>query len=95
MTDHPDRVIEDGDLVVLDFGPVFGEWEADYGRTYLVGEDPVKARLIADVEAAFARGKGSGVGRAGHARPVRCRRLCSSGLRVNTDGSSVHRRPDI
>jgi Xaa-Pro aminopeptidase len=52
-----DRVLEDGDLVVLDFGPVFGEWEADYGRTYLVGEDPVKARLIADVEAAFARGK--------------------------------------
>jgi Xaa-Pro aminopeptidase len=52
-----DRILEDGDLVVLDFGPVFGEWEADYGRTYLVGEDPVKARLIADVEAAFARGK--------------------------------------
>jgi len=52
-----DRILEDGDLVVLDFGPVFGEWEADYGRTYLVGADPLKQRLIADVEAAFRRGK--------------------------------------
>jgi Xaa-Pro aminopeptidase len=52
-----DRALLDGDLVVLDFGPVFGEWEADYGRTYLVGEDPEKAQLVLDVEAAFARGK--------------------------------------
>jgi Xaa-Pro dipeptidase len=52
-----DRTLQDGDLVVLDFGPVFGEWEADYGRTYLVGDDPLKKRLIADVEAAFQRGK--------------------------------------
>jgi Xaa-Pro dipeptidase len=52
-----DRTLQDGDLVVLDFGPVFGEWEADYGRTYLIGEDPLKQRLIADVEAAFRRGK--------------------------------------
>lgn len=52
-----DRQIEDGDLVVLDFGPVFGEWEADYGRTYLVGTDSKKARLVADTDAALARGR--------------------------------------
>ena len=52
-----DRVLEDGDLVVLDFGPVFGEWEADYGRTYLIGTDPGKQQLVRDVEEAFAAGK--------------------------------------
>jgi Xaa-Pro aminopeptidase len=52
-----DRVIEAGDLVILDFGPVFDGWEADYGRTYLVGDDPLKAKLIRDVSDAFARGK--------------------------------------
>ena len=40
-----------------DFGPVFETWEADFGRTYVVGSDPAKRRLVADIEAAFARGK--------------------------------------
>jgi methionine aminopeptidase len=52
-----DRLIEDGDLVVLDFGPVFGEWEADYGKTYLVGHDPVKAELIRQTEDALRLGR--------------------------------------
>jgi len=34
------RVITDNDIVFLDFGPVFDNWEADYGRTYVVGDDP-------------------------------------------------------
>src|SRR5581483_8110067 len=45
------------DVVYLDFGPLFEEWEADFGRTYVLGSDPVKHRLVADIEAAFARGK--------------------------------------
>jgi Xaa-Pro aminopeptidase len=53
----PDRRACDGDLVVLDFGPVFGEWEADYGRTYLIGEDAEKSRLVADVDRALADGR--------------------------------------
>jgi Xaa-Pro aminopeptidase len=41
----PDRVIGHDDIVFLDFGPVFEEWEADFGRTFVLGDDPVKARL--------------------------------------------------
>ena len=56
--DEPaDRRITDDDIVYLDFGPVFGEWEADFGRTYVVGSDPVKQRLVADLSIAFERGK--------------------------------------
>jgi Xaa-Pro dipeptidase len=40
--DEPaDRRITGDDIVYLDFGPVFEEWEADFGRTYVVGSDPV------------------------------------------------------
>ena len=48
--DEPaDRRIAADDVVYLDFGPVFEAWEADYGRTYVVGSDPVKRRLVADI----------------------------------------------
>jgi Xaa-Pro dipeptidase len=52
-----DRRIGDDDIVYLDFGPVFDDWEADFGRTYVVGSDPDKHRLVADLARAFARGK--------------------------------------
>jgi Xaa-Pro dipeptidase len=52
-----DRRILDDDIVYLDFGPVFDEWEADFGRTYVVGSDSSKHRLVCDIEAAFQRGK--------------------------------------
>ena len=29
----PDRVIQNDDIVFLDFGPIFNGWEADLGRT--------------------------------------------------------------
>jgi len=41
----PDRLITDDDIVFLDFGPVLEEWEADYGRTFVFGDDPVKHAL--------------------------------------------------
>ena len=44
-------------VVYLDFGPLFEEWEADYGRTYVLGNDPLKHKLVADIETAFKRGK--------------------------------------
>src|ERR1700754_1199091 len=53
----PDRVITDDDIVFLDFGPIFAEWEADFGRTYVLGADPVKPRLQADLEPIFVAGK--------------------------------------
>ena len=55
--DPPDRVIEDDDIVFTDFGPVFPEWEADLGRTYVLGDDPHKLRLRDDVGRAFTLGK--------------------------------------
>ncbi len=55
--DPPDRPIADDDIVYLDFGPVFEEWEADFGRTYVVGSDPIKHRLAGDLAVAFRQGK--------------------------------------
>jgi Xaa-Pro aminopeptidase len=52
-----DLTVREDDVVFLDLGPVFEEWEADFGRTYVVGNDPLKIKLRRDIEAAFAKGK--------------------------------------
>lgn len=52
-----DRRIEADDVVFLDLGPVFESWEADFGRTYALGSDPLKHRLVSDIGMAFRRGK--------------------------------------
>jgi Xaa-Pro aminopeptidase len=49
----PVREICDGDTVFLDLGPVFDEWEADVGRTYVIGDDPAKHRLCQDLPRIF------------------------------------------
>jgi Xaa-Pro dipeptidase len=53
----PDRRVAADDLVYLDFGPVFNAWEADFGRSYVLGDDPHKHQLLSDIRAAFRRGK--------------------------------------
>jgi Xaa-Pro aminopeptidase len=53
----PDRRIAADDVVYLDFGPVFDEWEADFGRTYALGPDPRKRQLVGDICTAFQQGK--------------------------------------
>ena len=53
----PDLTVTGDDIVFLDLGPVFEEWEADFGRTFVVGYDPVKHKLRQDIEEAFASGK--------------------------------------
>jgi Xaa-Pro aminopeptidase len=53
----PNRVIADDDIVYLDLGPVFQEWEADFGRTYVLGNDPHKHRLRDALPAVFAAGR--------------------------------------
>jgi len=53
----PDRVVQPDDILFLDLGPVFEEWEADFGRTFVLGSDPKKHILRQDVERAFAAGK--------------------------------------
>ncbi|MFT4074275.1 MAG: M24 family metallopeptidase [Asticcacaulis sp.] len=42
----PIRTIEADDMVFLDVGPVFADWEADVGRSYAVGDDPIKHALV-------------------------------------------------
>lgn len=53
----PDLALQEDDILFLDFGPVFEDWEADFGRTFVLGQDPLKHKLRHDVEAAFADGK--------------------------------------
>jgi Xaa-Pro dipeptidase len=53
----PDLAINTDDILFLDLGPVFENWEADFGRTFVLGPDPVKHKLRKDVEQAFAAGK--------------------------------------
>ena len=53
----PNRVIDQDDILFFDFGPVFEQWEADLGRTYVVGNDPQKLRLKKDVEECWQLGK--------------------------------------
>ena len=53
----PVLTIAEDDLVYLDLGPVFEEWEADVGRSYVVGGDPDKHRLVADLSMQFDKVK--------------------------------------
>jgi Xaa-Pro dipeptidase len=53
----PDLTIETDDPLFLDLGPVFEHWEADFGRTFVLGSDPLKHKMKQDVEQAFAQGK--------------------------------------
>ena len=52
-----DLIVGTDDIVFLDLGPVFEEWEADFGRTFVLGSDSAKHKLRNDVGAAFAAGK--------------------------------------
>jgi Xaa-Pro dipeptidase len=53
----PDLMIEADDILFLDLGPVFEEWEADFGRTFVLGSDPLKRKLQQDIGQAFEVGK--------------------------------------
>jgi Xaa-Pro aminopeptidase len=46
-------LVKEDDILFIDFGPIFEEWEADYGRTYVIGQDPLKQRLVRDIEKAW------------------------------------------
>ena len=53
----PDRVIDADDIAFADFGPIFEEFEADFGRTFVLGADPVKQRLRDDLPVIFRAGQ--------------------------------------
>ncbi|SNS43128.1 Metallopeptidase family M24 [Granulicella rosea] len=53
----PDLTIAEDDILFLDLGPVFETWEADFGRTFVIGNDPLKRKMQQDIAQAFAEGK--------------------------------------
>jgi Xaa-Pro dipeptidase len=53
----PDHTIGEDDILFLDLGPVFEQWEADFGRTFVLGSDPLKLKMCHDIKFAFADGK--------------------------------------
>ncbi|WP_282943415.1 M24 family metallopeptidase [Paenibacillus sp. RC67] len=53
----PDLTVNDNDIIFLDFGPIFEDWEADFGRTYVLGDDPIKLKLQRDIALAWEEGK--------------------------------------
>lgn len=52
-----DRRLGADDVAFLDFGPVFEDWEADLGRSYVLGSDPRKHQLVKDIANAFRLGQ--------------------------------------
>jgi Xaa-Pro aminopeptidase len=51
-----DVMIKEDDILFFDFHPVFEDWEADLGRTYVLGNDPLKQKIKQDVETAWYEG---------------------------------------
>lgn len=45
-----DRVLQEDDILFIDLGPVFEAWEADFGRTYVLGDDSIKQKLRDSLE---------------------------------------------
>lgn len=55
--ENPDDLIfQKDDIIFFDFGPIIEEWEADFGRTYVLGNDPLKHKLVKDIEMAWHEG---------------------------------------
>ncbi len=53
----PDRMIAHDDIVFLDFGPIFQEWEADFGRTFVLSDEPDKVALRDALPRVWAAGR--------------------------------------
>jgi Xaa-Pro aminopeptidase len=49
----PDLILQHDDILFFDFGPIFENWEADIGKTFVLGNDPAKLKLSKDVESAW------------------------------------------
>lgn len=53
IANPPDLVIQEDDILFFDFHPIFEGWEADLGRTYVLGKDPLKLKIKKDIEDAW------------------------------------------
>ena len=51
--DPPTEIIQEDDIVILDFGPIVNGYEADLGRTYVIGNNAEKLKIKAAVEKAW------------------------------------------
>ena len=49
----PNRKIETDDILFIDLGPIVEDYEADIGRTYVLGNNSRKLKLKRDVESAW------------------------------------------
>lgn len=56
-SDPPDLIVGTDDILFVDLGPLFGAWEADIGRTYVIGGDPERMRMRDSIEAAWYSGR--------------------------------------
>ena len=45
-----DRMVEPDDILFVDLGPVFEAWEADFGRTFVLGDDSTKKKIRDSLE---------------------------------------------
>ena len=41
----PNETLQNDDILFFDFGPVFEDWEADVGKTYVLGNNEQKLKL--------------------------------------------------
>ena len=56
--ENPENLtLKSDDILFIDFGPIFEEWEADFGRTFVIGNDPYKLKLKNNIEKAWYEGK--------------------------------------
>ena len=52
--ENPDNLILiKDDILFIDFGPIFDDWEADFGRTYVLGDDKSKIKLMNNLSSAW------------------------------------------
>jgi len=49
----PNRIISEDDILFIDLGPIIDGYEADIGRTYVLGNNTEKLKLKRDVENAW------------------------------------------
>ncbi len=53
----PDLILREEEIMFFDFGPVFDEWEADLGRTFVIGKNANMLKMQADIELAWHEGQ--------------------------------------
>ena len=52
---EPGVLLGRNDVWLVDVGPVWNDWECDFGETFVVGDDPEMHRIVYDVHTVFDR----------------------------------------